>query len=311
MWERACHANRASNLLPPKQPSKLSDREKIEATLSKHSGHPFTIDSQTAIGGGCINDAYRIQGSDGQTYFLKANKSSFLPAFQTEADALRELAATQTIRVPQVIDLIEGDTQSYLILQYIEPRPSQSGDWQSLGRQLAQLHRIEQPYFGWSKDNRIGATPQPNPKSDSWLEFFQQRRLQHQLDLCATRGYQLPLAAELLATLPRFFENHTPRPSLLHGDLWSGNVSFASDGTPFLYDPASYYGDREADLAFTEFFGGFPTSFYQAYHAELPLDSGYERRKILYNLYHCLNHLYLFGASYATQAEQMTRQLLD
>ncbi len=287
----------------------MSDREKIEAALSEHSGAAFAIESQQAIGGGCINDAYRIQGN-GQHYFVKANDRSFLPAFHSEATALRQLAASETLRVPQVITLIDGDTQAYLILEYIESRPSQSGDWATLGRQLAALHRIEMPYFGWTEDNRIGATPQPNPPTESWLEFFQQHRLQHLLSLCARRGYQLPLADELLAALPSFFENHQPRPSLLHGDLWSGNVSFAINGTPFTYDPASYYGDREADLAFTEFFGGFPSAFYQAYQEELPLDSGYEQRKTLYNLYHCLNHLYLFGASYAKQAEQMTHQLL-
>lgn len=289
----------------------MSDRDLIEAALSEHRGTPFSIASQQAIGGGCINDAYRLRGDDGQTYFVKANSPSFLPAFQTEAQALAELAATQTVRVPQVVAALAGDSQAYLILEYIETRPSHSGDWQSLGRQLAELHRIEQSYFGWTHDNHIGATPQANPRTDSWPEFFRVHRLERQLSLCASRGYHLPQSDALLAALPSFFENHQPSPSLLHGDLWSGNVSFASDGSPFLYDPASYYGDREADLAFTEFFGGFPASFYQAYREALPLDSGYERRKILYNLYHCLNHLYLFGASYAHQAEEMARQLLS
>ncbi len=288
----------------------MSDREKIEAAISKHCGRPFSIDSQQSIGGGCINDAYRVAGN-GRSYFVKSNQSSFLPAFTTEAAALRELASTQSLRIPEVIDVIDGESQAYLILEYIESRPSSSRDWQTLGRQLAQLHRIEQPYYGWTQDNLIGATPQPNPKSDSWLNFFREHRLRHQLSLCSTRGYHLPFADELLDTLPTFFEGHSPHSSLLHGDLWSGNVSFASDGQPFTYDPACYYGDREADLAFTEFFGGFPPIFYQAYDKELPLDFGYETRKSLYNLYHCLNHLYLFGASYANQAEQMTRQLLS
>ncbi|MBD5778945.1 fructosamine kinase family protein [Pelagicoccus sp. NFK12] len=289
----------------------MSDRHLIEAALSEHSGRPFTIESQQSIGGGCINDAYRIQGNDGPSYFVKANNKSFLPAFASEANALRELAATQTVSVPEVIDAIEGENQSYLILEYIEARSSQSGNWETLGHQLAQLHKIEQPHFGWQENNLIGATPQPNPRSQAWPEFFRERRIQHQLALCARRGYELPHAEQLLEAIPSFFENYTPYPSLLHGDLWSGNVSFSSDGSPFIYDPASYYGDREADIAFTEFFGGFPKKFYQAYHEKLPLDSGYERRKTLYNLYHCLNHLYLFGASYAAQAEQMTRQLLS
>lgn len=288
----------------------MSDRDLIETAISQHCGQSFAIETQQSIGGGCINDAYKILGN-GHSYFVKSNQKSFLPAFTTEAIALRELASTRTLRIPQVIDVIDGDSQGYLILEYIESRPSSSGDWQSLGRQLAQLHRIEQPYFGWSQDNLIGATPQPNPKSESWLGFFSEHRLRHQLELCSTRNYQLPLADALLNAIPSFLQGHSPFPSLLHGDLWSGNVSFTSDGQPFTYDPACYYGDREADLAFTEFFGGFPPTFYEAYNEELPLDSGYESRKTLYNLYHCLNHLYLFGASYANQAEQMTRQLLS
>lgn len=136
----------------------MPDREQIEAALEKHSGQPFKIASQQAIGGGCINDAYRLQNAGGQSYFVKANTKSFYTAFAAEARALREIAATNTVRVPKVIALIDGSSQAYLILEYIEPRPSQSGDWQALARQLAQLHRIKQPHFGWTQDNLIGAT---------------------------------------------------------------------------------------------------------------------------------------------------------
>lgn len=289
----------------------MSDRQLIESTLSETLGRPFKIASQQALGGGCINDAYRLESADGLNLFVKANRRDFHDSFSAEAVALQEIAATQTVRVPQVIAQIQGATQAYLILEYIETRPSRTGDWRTLGQQLAQLHAIEQPHFGWHRDNLIGATPQPNPRTETWLDFFAAHRLEHQFSLCQSRGYKLPLRDELLRQLPVLLADHPATPSLLHGDLWSGNAAFDPQGSPFLFDPGSYYGDREADLAFTEFFGGFPPEFYQAYQAELPLDSGYSQRKTLYNLYHCLNHLYLFGASYANQAEQMTRQLLS
>lgn len=288
----------------------MSDRQLIESTLSEHLDTPFRIESQRALGGGCINDAYRIEGN-GQSFFMKANSLKYFDAFSSEADALKELAATQTVRVPEVIALFRGESQAYLILEYIETRTSRSGDWEKLGRDLATLHQCEMPHFGWTRDNLIGATPQPNPRSDDWIDFFREHRIEHQLRLCKGRGYTLPHAEELLNAIPSFFESYRPFPSLLHGDLWSGNVAFDPQGRPFVFDPGSYYGDREADLAFTEFFGGFSDRFYAAYADALGLDPGYERRKILYNLYHCLNHLYLFGASYASQAEQMTRQLLS
>ncbi|EDY82250.1 Phosphotransferase enzyme family, putative [Verrucomicrobiia bacterium DG1235] len=288
----------------------MTDRQRIESAIANNTGRPFSIDSQRALGGGCINDAYRIEGS-GKTFFVKANSCDFLPAFSTESQALKELAATQTVRVPKVVATIDGDSQAYLILEYIDSRPSRSGNWETIGRQLAALHQIRQAHYGWGQDNLIGATPQPNPQSDNWIDFFREHRLEHQLRLCQTRGFTLPHAEQLLDVLPSFFESHTPYPSLLHGDLWSGNIAFDKAGAPFIFDPACYYGDREADLAFTEFFGGFSPAFYAAYQESLPLDSGYNERKTLYNLYHCLNHLYLFGASYAHQAEQMTKQLLS
>lgn len=288
----------------------MSDRQLIESSLSEYLGTSFSIDSQRALGGGCINDAFRVEGS-GKAFFMKANTLKFHDAFATEAAALEEIAATRTIRVPQVIALLKGSSQSYLILEYIETRTSRSGDWQKLGNDLAALHAKAMPYFGWNRDNLIGATPQPNPRSEDWSEFFCTQRIEHQLKLCKKRGYALPQADALLEAVPSFFANYQPFPSLLHGDLWSGNVAFDSNGAPFVFDPGSYYGDREADLAFTEFFGGFSDTFYESYHDALPLDPGYAQRKILYNLYHCLNHLYLFGASYASQAEHMTRQILS
>lgn len=276
--------------------------------IERATGESCAILNSRSIGGGCINNAQRVE-TDRGVFFVKVNGVSFLDGFQNESAALAEIAATNTIRVPRpiVADTIEG--QACLVLEFIHEGVARSNSWEKMGRQLAALHSIEQPYFGWSRDNVIGSTPQPNPKTDNWIVFFRDYRLAHQFKLCAQRGYQFTGKDRLLDRVSDFFDTQ-PKPSLLHGDLWSGNASFDSNGEPFLYDPGSYYGDREADLAFTEFFGGFNRAFYQAYNEALPLEPGYEVRKHLYNLYHCLNHAYIFGSSYAGQAQGIIDRLL-
>ena len=182
-----------------------------------------------------------------------------------------------------------------------------------LGRHLARMHRVTGTQYGWHRDNTIGATPQINTETGDWIAFWRERRLGFQLKLAQSRGHGGRLIAggeRLLDALPSFFRGRSPLPSLLHGDLWSGNAGRTADGEPVIYDPAAYYGDREADLAMTELFGGFPRSFQDAYRSEFPLDPGYETRKQLYNLYHVLNHLNLFGGGYGVQAERMIGQLL-
>lgn len=175
-------------------------------------------------------------------------------------------------------------------------------DWPAMARLLANLHRHTGERFGWDTDNWIGLAPQLNGWRDDWAGFFFEKRLQPQIDRARARGY----AVEMPSTST--LENHHPRPSLLHGDLWSGNAGFTSEG-PVLFDPAVYYGDREADLAMTELFGGFPDEFYAVYARELPLAPGYEKRRDLYNLYHVLNHLNLFGAAYLAQAHSLLARL--
>jgi len=169
---------------------------------------------------------------------------------------------------------------------------------------LAALHRRQAARFGWARDNTIGATPQANGWCESWTMFWRERRLAPQLALAARNGYRIDVPP-----VWRLLEGHEPAPSLLHGDLWSGNAGFLPDGAPVLFDPAVYYGDREADLAMTELFGGFPGEFYCAYNAAWPLASGYQQRKPLYNLYHLLNHLNLFGGGYLTQVRAALRLL--
>jgi fructosamine-3-kinase len=190
------------------------------------------------------------------------------------------------VRVPRVLE----HGADFVLLESLELR--RDGDWGELGRLLARLHRETGSRFGWHRDNHIGRSPQANGWMDDWNEFWWTRRLEPQLRRAG-------LDANFLRNALR---DHRPVPSLLHGDLWSGNAGFTDEG-PVLFDPAVYYGDREADLAMTELFGGFAPGFYAAYERELPLDEGYAWRKHLYNLYHLLNHLNLFGGGYRAQVE--------
>jgi protein-ribulosamine 3-kinase len=178
-------------------------------------------------------------------------------------------------------------------------------DWPSMARMLAALHRNTAERFGWQSDNWIGLSPQKNGWCDNWTQFWVERRLEPQWHRAEENGFRFE---ELDCS--RILEQHQPQPSLLHGDLWSGNAGFTAQG-PVLFDPAVYYGDREADIAMTELFGGFPGEFYAAYEDAFPLPAGYAVRKNLYNLYHLLNHLNLFGAGYLGQVKATLGLLRD
>jgi len=284
--------------------------ESIVREIESATGIAVNATSRDAVGGGSINQAYRIAGTDRQ-FFVKLNAARLYDMFAAEAEGLEEIAGSHTVRVPLPVCLgSEGDT-AWLVLEYLEL--DGRGGEARLGHQLAAMHRTESDRFGWHRDNTIGATPQVNTWSDNWIGFWQENRLGYQLNLAAGkgRGGQLrKLGDRLLAALPDFFTGYTPQPSLLHGDLWSGNYGTLSTGEPVIFDPAVYFGDREADLAMTELFGGFGSNFYAAYHEAYPLDEGYRTRRTLYNLYHILNHLNLFGSGYHRQAVSMTEQLL-
>jgi fructosamine-3-kinase len=182
----------------------------------------------------------------------------------------------------------------------------------ALGEQLALQHRHQAAEYGWSRDNTIGSTPQLNGWSQDWLTFFRERRLRCQLQLAASKGAAVLLlrGEMLLERLDGLFDGYRPVPSLLHGDLWGGNWAVDERGQPVIFDPATYYGDREADLAMTRLFGGFGIDFYRAYEANWPLHPGVRRRTVLYNLYHVLNHFNLFGGGYLAQAMSMMDSLL-
>lgn len=282
----------------------------ISAAISRASGSPFNASNSQAVHGGDISQAFKL--SDGtRTFFIKLQPATRIALFETEVAGLAQLQAARALRVPQALCHGIAAGQAYLVLEYL-PLVAH-GDAALLGRQLAQQHRVTAPQFGWARDNWIGATPQPNGWRDDWVDFWREQRLGYQLRLAAENGYGGALQTDgeiLLSHLDAFFDGHIPLPSLLHGDLWGGNHGFLVDGTPVIFDPAVYFGDRECDLAMSELFGGFAPDFYAAYREAWPLDAGYAVRKTLYNLYHVLNHANMFGGSYAAQAERMIAQLL-
>jgi protein-ribulosamine 3-kinase len=289
----------------------MTDWNKIQSAIRAAAHSSFEIADVAPVGGGCINEAYCLESKDGTRFFVKLNDARHLPMFEAEAEGLAAITQSQTIRVPRPFAHGTSGRQSYLVLEYLEF--GTRGDTRTLGEQLAAMHRCSAEQYGFAHDNFIGSTPQPNTWSNNWIEFLHAKRFGFQLQLAKQNGYGgklQDLGAALLEKLPVFFAGYTPEPSLLHGDLWGGNHAFLADGTPTIFDPAAYYGDREADIAMTELFGGYGSDFYAAYRAIWPLDDGYAVRRELYNLYHILNHANLFGSSYARQAESMMQRLL-
>ncbi len=289
----------------------MIDWSAIATAISDAGGERIDPGTARAAGGGCINEAYRL-GSDPHSYFVKLNGPEQLAMFEAEAAGLAELADTGTIRVPRPLCTGTAGGRSYIVMEHIALGGYRADRAAEAGRQLAAMHRISRADFGWDRDNTIGSTHQPNNPEQDWATFWGRHRLGFQLDLAARNGYGHRFRDQgerLLAALPALID-HDPVPSLLHGDLWGGNLGFDQDGHPVIFDPAVYYGDREADIAMTELFGGFGGDFHAAYTEAWALDPGYRTRKDLYNLYHILNHLNLFGTGYLGQAQGMMQRLL-
>lgn len=283
----------------------------ISNSISDASQTHFCIARASSLSGGDSNQAWHIEGMDGGQYFVKLNSADRAAMFAAECNGLAALTATCTVRVPRVISHGVADGHAFLVLEYLALHSC--GDSRQLGTQLAALHRVHGRQYGWDRDNTLGLTLQRNSWTGDWVTFWREQRLGFQLDLAARNGYGgtlQKLGQQLLQRLPDLLAGHHPAPSMLHGDLWGGNYGFVENGVPVLFDPASYYGDREADIAMTELFGGFDQAFYAAYQAAYPLDAGYARRKTLYNLYHILNHCNMVSASYVAQAEGIMRRLL-
>ncbi|BAY20944.1 hypothetical protein NIES2100_06880 [Calothrix sp. NIES-2100] len=284
----------------------------IDAHISRVTGEKFQSQHKRSVSGGCINQGYAVS-DDERTYFVKLNQASQVAMFEAEALGLEEMLNTASIRVPQPLCWGTSGHSGYIVLEWLEiGGASTSHSWQEMGRKLAAMHKATSSQgFGWKINNTIGSTPQINTWTTDWAEFYAKHRLGYQFQLARRKGGSFPKQEKLLAAIPELLANHQVEPSLVHGDLWGGNAGCTVSGEPVIFDPATYFGDREVDIAMTELFGGFPAAFYQGYNEVFPLDAGYEQRKTLYNLYHIINHFNLFGGGYGSQANRMIDQILQ
>jgi len=288
----------------------------ISQQLSQTLNRECIYQGQRAVSGGCINQSYIMRCQDGAEYFVKLNRASLAPMFDAELAGLQEMYSSNTIRVPHAYCSGVANSHSYIVMQALSMGGGgNSASMRRFGEKLAALHQQKQAAgkFGWHRDNTIGSTAQMNNYCSNWVEFWRDQRLGFQLRLAAQNGYrgQLQKSGEqLLLGLQAFFDRQ-PQAVMLHGDLWSGNYAVCGDGEVAIFDPAFYYGDRETDIAMSELFGGFGAEFYHAYNEVYPLPQEYAIRKVLYNSYHIINHLNLFGSSYLRQAESMLQRLLS
>ena len=260
----------------------------------------------SSVGGGSINDTYRISFGD-ETVFCKINSATKFPQlFTKEKRGLEVIAKQSVIKVPSVINYVEYEEKQVFILEWINEGERSESFWKTFGQQLAGLHQQSSNYFGLDEDNYMGSVPQCNRKHNDWIIFFRNERLQPMMKRCFDKNLltknHLQAFDALQQKLPDIFE--TEKPSLLHGDLWSGNFMCNQASEPILIDPAVYYGHRSIDLATTTLFGGFRQPFYESYHYHFPLPSNYEEQWSVCNLYPLLIHLYLFGSSYLSQIER-------
>jgi fructosamine-3-kinase len=282
----------------------------IHVGLAKTLGETAEPKWLRKLPGGDINQAALIS-SGGRNYFLKYHPHASMDMFAAEAQALKDISELGCIRVPAPIVFGKDGNTSWLLLEHLEL--TSTGPAAQLGEQLAALHSVDFNHYGWTRDNYIGTTPQCNTVTASWSQFWRECRLQPQFAMAYAGGFGRRLsdnAEKLLESMDQLMDGHQPCASLLHGDLWAGNKAFTRRGQAVIFDPASYHGDRETDIAMTELFGGFETDFYSAYRAHSPLPDGYQLRRDLYNLYHMLNHLNLFGEAYLSRCENMIGGLL-
>jgi fructosamine-3-kinase len=281
-------------------------RETVEARLD------VTIHGSSSVGGGCIANACRVDTNDAPL-FLKYGNAEVARTFPGEAAGLKALAEAESpLDIPAVIDRAapDGNRPGFLVMEWIETGRKRDDFWDDFGRGLADLHRHAEAQYGFEQDNFIGRLPQQNEWRDTWPAFFRTQRLEPQVRMARERNRWRTDWNDALEALYRRLPDmlpETPEASVLHGDLWKGNFMVTAEGDPAIIDPATYYGHREADLAMTELFGGYQDRFYDAYRGAWPLEPGYDTRKEVYNLYHLINHLNLFGAGYASSVEGILR----
>ena len=291
--------------------------ESLEEALKTLFNDANIVSSQT-VSGGAINKARKLTLSNGQVVFLKFNDFDTLPFFQTEVTSLDTLRDTHTIGVPQVYGygIDAKDHMAFILLEYLSS--SKEYDWKTFGHELAQMHRANTSHaitggtYGFLENNFIGSMPQINTPHDSWIEFYIEERLMPQFKW-ADSYFTKEEKEEIVAYLEKAksFLIEPSFPSLLHGDLWIGNTIVGSDDKVWLIDPGSYVGHYEAELAMTELYGGYPRQFYQAYYEIIPQEEGYEIRRDIYNLYHTVNHLNIFGGMYYQASLNLMKKLLS
>ncbi|MEX1032121.1 MAG: fructosamine kinase family protein [Cellvibrionaceae bacterium] len=284
-----------------------NDNSLINTLTDWLSAEGLSTDYQLqALAGGDINETALLITARGHRFCVKQNNQAPPDFFTAEAEGLRAIAASNTLRVPEVVFVAE----QFIVLEYIAPRKRNANYWRMLGEGLAQLHSVVRPQFGFSMDNYCGLTPQPNPLIDDGHEFFRDQRILYQARMAFDRGL---LNKQELKTIERFtarLSNLIPQQPavLIHGDLWSGNIHSDENGDPVLIDPAAYQGWAEADIAMTLLFGGFADAFYHSYQAVNPLESGWREKADIYNVYHLLNHLNLFGGGYHAQVMAIVKR---
>jgi fructosamine-3-kinase len=285
------------------------NREGAAEAVGSITGSSAEIISLNRVGGGCISSAWKVSSKE-QTWFLKKAAGPEINFLKAEARGLQELELCESIRTPKCLGHYEKDNFGFLVLEHLEMTSHSPESQHLLGQQLAAMHRIRSDRHGFCEDNFIGSHVQINSLHNNWIEFYSECRLIPQAEDTGDTQV-ISKTQQLCSKLTNLFGGYTPFPSLLHGDLWGGNTSCLKAGTPVIFDPAVYYGDRETDIAFTEMFGGFSREFYQAYNEEFPLDHGYSKRKDLYQLYHYLNHANIFGGSYIGSARRILDSLLS
>ncbi|WP_340105129.1 fructosamine kinase family protein [Rhodohalobacter sp. 8-1] len=277
--------------------------------LKEHLEKSYNIDvqSESSVSGGSINSAYCISTSLGDL-FLKYNSNVPQNFFERESDGLKMLRSANTnLRIPEVIaaDGPDNNRPGFLVMEYIES--GRSGDSEQFGAELAKLHQTEESEFGLEDDNYIGSLPQSNRKHSAWESFFSEERIKPQLKMAIDSCKMDHSAQKAWGRLSSKLDRLLPKvePSLIHGDLWSGNYLFDTNGRAVLIDPAVYYGHPEMDLAFSKMFGGFSSEFYRGYESVSSLENGFEERVPIYNLYPLLVHVNLFGGHYVSQAKRV------
>ena len=280
-------------------------KKKIEEKLASK------IISFASLSGGCISNAFKITSTDNSSYFLKYNPSISDDMFIREANGLNELARSNAIRVPKVLHF----DSDFILLEYISTGNKKNNFFEEFGRQFAEMHKFHSESFGFYEDNYIGSNPQKNIpdelEKDDWVSFYFNKRIVYQLKLAEKLGNSTEELRKGISKLENkvneIIGDTTEEPSLLHGDLWSGNFMVDETGSAVLIDPAVYYGHREADLGMTKLFGGFSSEFYRSYNEAYTLQDGSEYREKIYKLYHVLNHLNLFGGGYYAQAMSLIK----